>query len=124
MCSNINTKSLSTTCTKGFTLVELAIVITLIAIITGGIIQGAKMLENVRILRTIKDIESYRVATEMFVGAYKQLPGDLEEAHLKIPGCTEVCNTENGITYSGDWIVGETIWSLITFQSWGLKDEA
>lgn len=115
---------------KGVTLVELAVVITIIAILMGGILQGHKVLENARLLREIKNIESFRTATEMFVSAYKQLPGDLQEAHLKIPGCSEFCNTKeadytlvNGGDYTGDWTIGNPVWNLITFQSYGLKSE-
>lgn len=122
MCDK-NKKSLpSLDSAKGFTLVEMALVVFAIAIMMGGILQGYKMLENARLLREIKNIESFRTATEMFVGAYKQLPGDLQEAHLKLPGCEfPYCNTANAGVYAGDWAVGEPVWDLMVFQYYELQ---
>ncbi len=116
--------------TKGFTLVELAVVIFLIAIITGGILQGAKMLENARVLREIKNIESYRTATNMFQQTYKQLPGDLEDADLKIPECGPSCKIiYEDMSYSlpnmgvaEDGAVGQPNWSFLEFQYYGFNN--
>jgi|GEM_PF-789651 len=122
MCDK-NKKSLpSLDSAKGFTLVEMALVLFAIAIMTGGILQGYKMLENARLLREIKNIESFRTATEMFVGAYKQLPGDLQEAHLKLPGCGIVCNTVDAGVFAGDWAVGEPEWPVTNYQYYELDN--
>ncbi len=92
---------------KGFTLVELAIVMTIIGLLIGGILKGQELLENARVTSTIAQIKSYDAAVTAFRDIYGALPGDLPNAGNKIPGCNENC-TPAAIDASG-WGAGDGI---------------
>ena len=76
---------------KGFTLVELAIVMTIIGLLIGGILKGQELLENARVTSTIAQVKSFDAAITGFRDIYDGLPGDLRDAGNKIPGCNENC---------------------------------
>lgn len=76
---------------KGFTLVELAIVMTIIGLLIGGILKGQELLENARVTSTIAQVKSYDAAVTGFRDIYDALPGDLPNAGSIIPGCNVNC---------------------------------
>ena len=89
---------------KAFTLVELAIVMTIIGLLIGGILKGQELLENARVTSTIAQVKSYNAAVTAFRDIYGGLPGDLTNAGNRIPGCTLKCTlAETGI---GDGRIG------------------
>lgn len=61
---------------KGFTLVELAIVIVIIGLIVGGVLVGQDMIGAAEIRSTIAQIQSYDSAKNTFKDKYGMLPGD------------------------------------------------
>jgi prepilin-type N-terminal cleavage/methylation domain-containing protein len=92
----------SGTC-QGFTLVELAIVITIIGLLIGGILKGQEMVQNARATATIAQVKSYLAAMETFRDRYDQLPGDYSGATQRLPGCTAANFCVNG---NGNNIIG------------------
>lgn len=90
---------------KGFTLVELAIVMTIIGLLIGGILKGQELMENARVTSTIAQIRSYESATTTFRDTYSAMPGDMANAATRLPNCDATCgpNATDGI---GDGIVG------------------
>lgn len=62
---------------KGFTLVELAIVLVIIGLIVGGVLVGQDLIKAAEIRATISDIESYNSAANTFRTKYNGYPGDL-----------------------------------------------
>jgi prepilin-type N-terminal cleavage/methylation domain-containing protein len=65
---------------KGFSLLELSIVLSIIALIAGGIITGKSVMENAKLKRIIVDINTYREAVQNFSDKYGELPGDFSRA--------------------------------------------
>jgi prepilin-type N-terminal cleavage/methylation domain-containing protein len=61
---------------KGFTLIEVAIVIVIIGLIIGGIIAGQGAIEEARKTKIIAEINTFNTAYKQFVDKYRQLPGD------------------------------------------------
>ncbi len=96
---------------KAFTLVELAIVMTIIGLLIGGILKGQELLENARVTSTIAQIKSYEAAMTAFSDIYDALPGDLPNAGDKIPGCNQNCtpyyNPDSTDGTAGDGFVSE-----------------
>lgn len=68
-------------CTRsGFTLIELAVVLTVIGLMVGGIIAGQSILRSSRIVHVLMDAQSYSTAIQQFHTHYEELPGDFSRA--------------------------------------------
>ncbi len=65
---------------RGFSLVELAIVIAIIGLITGGIFAGQRVLNASKDRALITQMEQFRQATMQFKDAYDYSPGDMPNA--------------------------------------------
>lgn len=61
---------------KGFTLAELAIVVTIIALLLVGILKGQSLIGGAKAKDVISVISDLRIACSEFRGRYKYLPGD------------------------------------------------
>ncbi len=61
---------------KGFSLVELAIVLVIIGLLLAALSKGKAILENARIKRVIGDIESVVTAYNTYYDQYSAYPGD------------------------------------------------
>ncbi len=64
---------------RGFTLVELAIVLVIIGLIIGGVLVGQDMIKAAEIRSTIGQIEKYNTATNTFRDKYGYIPGDINQ---------------------------------------------
>ena len=79
----------------GFTLVELAIVITIIGILIGGVLKGQQLIDQARMAATISQVHSYRTALSIFESTYNELPGDMIDPDSRIVGCND-CAASDG----------------------------
>lgn len=116
---HISRRAVSDASNRGFTLVELAIVMTVIGIIVGSILKGQEMIKNARATATIAQMQSYQTAVVAFRDAFKALPGDMRNAEDRIPHCTANCaphpdNSNDNIIGDPDWSDGWTAQAGIT----------
>lgn len=81
---------------SGFTLVELAIVITIIGLLIGGVLKGQELLENARMTAVQSQMKGYQAAITSFRDIYKSMPGDTNNATNFLTGCTATNNCING----------------------------
>lgn len=65
---------------KGFTLIELAIVIVIIGLIVLAIISGTHLIRESKIKKVISEYEQFGVAENTFKLKYSALPGDMADA--------------------------------------------
>lgn len=65
---------------RGFTLVEISIVLVIIGLITAGILVGRTMLRSSEITSLITDSQRYINAVQSFQQKYGSLPGDMSNA--------------------------------------------
>lgn len=79
----------------GFTLVEVAVVMTIIALLMLAIFKGQSLIgtgQSQQVLAAVKDLNT---AIGQFRSRYGYLPGDMPDATARIPGVT-ACNTSSG----------------------------
>ncbi len=62
---------------RGFTLIELSIVLVIIGLIVGGVLVGQDLIKAAEIRATISQIEKYNASVNTFRTKYNGMPGDL-----------------------------------------------
>lgn len=99
---------------KGFTLVELAIVMTIIGLLIGGILKGQELMENARVTATIGQVKSFEAAVTTFRDSYAAIPGDMVAAFQRVPGCAQAIAACNHVSANGagNGIVGLDNWAV------------
>ncbi|WP_334118306.1 type II secretion system protein [Limnobacter sp.] len=60
----------------GFSLLELAIALAVVAILAGGVLKGRELLNSARVHATVTDIANLETAISAFQARYSALPGD------------------------------------------------
>lgn len=81
---------------KGFTLVELAIVMVIIGLLIGGILKGQELIKNAAVSATAAQLKAFESAYTTFVDVYGGKPGDLATARSKIQACISSNRCDNG----------------------------
>src|SRR5271156_1365895 len=64
---------------RGFTLIELSIVLVIIGLIVGGVLVGRDLIASAQVRSQITQIEKYNTATNTFRAKYGYLPGDIPD---------------------------------------------
>lgn len=80
----------------GFTLVELALVLTIIGLLAGGVLKAQEMIANARVTSTIAQIQAYQKGVGIFYDSYFALPGDFNAARACLPNCSDDTDCYNG----------------------------
>ena len=65
---------------KGFTLVEIAIVLVIVGLLIGGVLKGQEMITNAKLKRIESDNAGIAAAMFSYLDRYLQLPGDDSKA--------------------------------------------
>ncbi len=73
---------------KGFTLVELAIVMIIIGLLIGGILKGQELINNARVSSTTAQVKAIEAGVSTFRDKYAGFPGDIATPTTRLPGCT------------------------------------
>ncbi|MCK4945560.1 MAG: prepilin-type N-terminal cleavage/methylation domain-containing protein [Alphaproteobacteria bacterium] len=97
---------------KGFTLVELAIVLTIIGLLIGGILKGQQLMQNARVTATIAQIQAIESATTTFRDTYNAVPGDIFAPNTRLAGFQNTTIMPS----LGDGIVGPNNWTMLATQ--------
>ena len=65
---------------KGFTLIELSIVLAIIGLVAAGILVGKDLIRNAERRQVIVEVNELKTAVYAFKNLYKHLPGDFPDA--------------------------------------------
>jgi prepilin-type N-terminal cleavage/methylation domain-containing protein len=86
---------------RGFTLIELAIVLVIIGLLVGGVLVGRDLIQSAGINAVARDIDSYNVGAMTFRDKYGGIPGDITASKAQQFGLT-ISATNPGTTGEGD----------------------
>ena len=67
---------------RGFTLVEIAIVLVIIGLLLGGILRGQELIQNARVRNIIDQQNGIKAAFFGFQDRFRMIPGDLTAAQV------------------------------------------
>jgi prepilin-type N-terminal cleavage/methylation domain-containing protein len=86
---------------KGFTLVEIAIVLVIIGLLLGGVLKGQELIKSARVKSYATTVDAVRSAYNSYMDRYRSLPGDDTGAATRFP----VANFPNARNGNGNSIV-------------------
>ena len=105
---------------KGFTLVEIAIVLVIIGLLLGGVLKGQELITQAKIKNVANDLNGMSAAVYGYQDRYKKFPGDDDKATTR---WSTAANLTNG---SGDGVIGKlgTASSFPGYESQSEADES
>lgn len=86
---------------KGFTLVEIAIVLVIIGLLLGGMLKGQELIVQGKIKSVANDLSGLSTALYAYQDRYRRLPGDDSQAAERWSGKTTAGNGDGSIGSAG-----------------------
>lgn len=65
---------------KGFTLIELSLVLVIIGLIIGAVVTGQSLIRSAELNKAVSQVQQYQAAMHAFRTKYSGIPGDLADA--------------------------------------------
>ena len=87
---------------RGFTLVEIAIVLVIVGLLIGGVLKGQEMITNAKLKRVESDNAGLAAAMFSYQDRYLQLPGDDTQADSRFSIYTDGTNDPSAAEITGD----------------------
>ena len=92
---------------RGFTLIEIAIVLVIIGLLLGGVLKGQELINNAKVKSYATDFRNIPIMVYGFQDKFRALPGDDALVATHIPGATlattpAVATVGNGVI-NGTW---------------------
>ena len=83
---------------RGFTLVEIAVVLVIIGLLLGGVLKGQELITSARVRNLISQQDGIKAAFFGFFDRYRALPGDYIQAtsNIALVAATAACGNGNG----------------------------
>lgn len=97
---------------SAFSLTELAVVLTIIAIISGAVITGNKLISQSKQAKLIQEINKYKSAIQSFRTEYQAIPGDFRQATDFFGTYDAESNPTGAINGDGDGFIDSATYSF------------
>ena len=95
---------------RGFTLIEISIVLIIIGFIIAGVAAGQSLIHQARLRSVVSDFNSYNVAIRSFRSSYGQLPGDFNQATHLFGDVTRNGNGDGWINWNTSPAESALVW--------------
>ena len=106
-------------CRRGFTLIELSIVLVIIGLIVGGVLVGQDLVRAAEVRGVVTDLQKFHTAIMAFKDKYQCLPGDCVNATNFFGTDSNGCPTGGGATGTCNGNGNEQIeWGTENFRAW------
>ena len=102
---------------KGFTLVEIAIVLVIIGLLLGGILKGQELINSARVRNLADSTTGIQAAYFGFIDRYRRVPGDwdITTAGQAIGGSINSGGNNNGrLDNSANWNEPNALWEHLS----------
>lgn len=103
---------------RGFTLVEIAIVLVIIGLLLGGILKGQELIVSARVRNIADQNSGVQAAYYGFIDRYRQVPGDwpASNAGQAIPGVATGGNANGRLdkVSSNQWVEALALWEHLS----------
>lgn len=96
---------------RGFTLMEISVVLVIIGLMVGGVLTGREMINASRDRSLIREAEAYKEAVHTFQMKYAWLPGDIKNPGKYWPATTWTGGNSDGLIIWAD--EGPEAWKQI-----------
>lgn len=77
---------------RGFTLIEVAIVLIIVGLILGGVLKGQALIDNARVQSLSNEVTGIRTAWFSFQDRYRSIPGDFNQSNIQIDSAAQPGN--------------------------------
>ena len=100
------------TANKGFTLVEIAMILIVVALLVGGVLKASSMITNTQLKKIQSTQAGFTAARDLYYDRYREFPGDDPTADRRFTmysGMPEMNGDGNGYVGDGDdWDLDES----------------
>ena len=86
---------------KGFTLIEIAIVLVIIGLLLGGVLKGQELINNARVKSFANDFRNIPVFIYAYQDRFRAIPGDDQQATTHAGATATVATTPAGTLGNG-----------------------
>ncbi len=101
---------------RGFTLVEIAIVLVIIGLLLGGILKGQELITSARVRNIADQNSGIQAAYYGFIDRYRQVPGDWAQANAvqAIPNVATGGDNSGRLDGTNVWTEALALWDQLS----------